>query len=250
MFGNHERASTPRQPRVAGCAGVTAHARVQSVAVQAVAIALLFSGPALAKAPKTDDEKGLYYIGVMVSQNLGGFDLTPDEAAMVVSGIQDALAGKTKDIDHQAYSPLAQSFAQTRSAEVLEREKVKSKEFLAEAAKAKGAKTTDSGLIYTVVTEGSGEPPSPTDTVRVHYHGTLRDGTVFDSSVQRGQPAEFPLNRVIPCWTEGVTMMKPGGKTKLVCPAEIAYGDRGSPPLILGGAALTFDVELIEVVAP
>jgi FKBP-type peptidyl-prolyl cis-trans isomerase FkpA len=168
---------------------------------------------------------------------------------MVLSGIQDALNGKTEDIDHEAYSPLAQSFAQTRSAEVLEREKVETKEFLSEAGKAKGAKTTESGLIYTELSAGNGTSPSPTDTVKVHYHGTLRDGTVFDSSVKRGQPAEFPLNRVIPCWTEAVSLMKPGGKSKLVCPPDIAYGDRGSPPVIPGGAALTFEVELIEVVS-
>ena len=81
----------------------------------------------------------------------------------------------------------------------------------------------------------------------VHYHGTLRDGTVFDSSVQRGQPAEFPLNRVIPCWTEGVQKIKVGGKGQLVCPSDIAYGDRGSPPKIKGGAVLVFEVELLAI---
>ena len=89
----------------------------------------------------------------------------------------------------------------------------------------------------------------PTDTVKVHYHGTLRDGSVFDSSVDRGTPAQFSLNRVIPCWTEGVGMMKVGGKSKLVCPSVIAYGERGAPPKIPGNAALTFEVELIEIVS-
>jgi len=83
--------------------------------------------------------------------------------------------------------------------------------------------------------------------VRVHYHGTLTDGTVFDSSVQRGQPAEFPLNQVIPCWTEGVQRMKVGEKARLVCPSEVAYGDRGAPPNIPGGATLIFDVELLSI---
>ena len=94
---------------------------------------------------------------------------------------------------------------------------------------------------------GSGASPSATDKVKVHYHGTLRDGTVFDSSVERNSPAEFPRNRVIPCWTEGVAKMKVGGKSRLVCPAEIAYGDR-STGRIPGGAALSFEVELIEIV--
>ena len=95
---------------------------------------------------------------------------------------------------------------------------------------------------------GTGDSPKDTDTVKVHYHGTLRDGTVFDSSVERGTPAQFPLNRVIPCWTEGVQKMKVGGKGRLTCPASIAYGDRGAPPKIKPGAALAFEVELLEIV--
>jgi FKBP-type peptidyl-prolyl cis-trans isomerase len=99
-----------------------------------------------------------------------------------------------------------------------------------------------------VVKEGSGASPAASDTVKVHYHGTLRDGSVFDSSVDRGTPAEFPLNRVIPCWTEAVQGMKVGEKAHITCPSEIAYGDRGMPPAIKGGTALAFDVELIEIV--
>jgi FKBP-type peptidyl-prolyl cis-trans isomerase FkpA len=112
-----------------------------------------------------------------------------------------------------------------------------------------GAQVQSSGLVYFEVEAGSGESPAVTDTVKVHYHGTLANGAVFDSSVARGEPAEFPLNRVIACWTEGVAMMKVGGKAKLVCPPGIAYGDRGAPPSIPGGAVLTFEVELLEIVA-
>jgi FKBP-type peptidyl-prolyl cis-trans isomerase len=126
-------------------------------------------------------------------------------------------------------------------------ERVAAVEFLTAEAAKKDAKTTESGLIYTVINAGKGASPSATDKVRVHYHGTLRDGTVFDSSVERGEPAEFPLNRVIACWTEGVAMMKEGGKSLLICPAEIAYGDR-STGRIPAGAALSFEVELIEIV--
>jgi FKBP-type peptidyl-prolyl cis-trans isomerase FkpA/FKBP-type peptidyl-prolyl cis-trans isomerase FklB len=120
--------------------------------------------------------------------------------------------------------------------------------FLEKAAKEKGARKTPSGLVVIELKPGTGETPAATDRVKVHYHGTLSDGTVFDSSVDRGQPATFPLNRVIPCWTEGVQTIKVGGKSRLVCPAAIAYGDRGAPPKIKPGATLVFDVELIEIV--
>jgi len=106
---------------------------------------------------------------------------------------------------------------------------------------------TASGLIYTELKAGSGPSPTATDTVKVNYRGTLADGTEFDSSYKRGQPAEFPLNRVIPCWTEGVQKMKVGGKAKLVCPPSIAYGDRGAGKAVPPGATLTFEVELLDI---
>ncbi|HEX4986215.1 MAG TPA: FKBP-type peptidyl-prolyl cis-trans isomerase [Burkholderiales bacterium] len=109
-------------------------------------------------------------------------------------------------------------------------------------------KKTASGALITTIKEGKGPSPKATDTVKVHYTGTLVDGTVFDSSVQRGQPATFPLSKVIKCWTEGLQEIKVGGKAKLVCPASIAYGDRGSPPVIKSGATLVFEVELLEIV--
>ncbi len=116
------------------------------------------------------------------------------------------------------------------------------------AAKEPGATVTASGLVYRAISEGQGANPKATDTVRVHYRGTLPDGMEFDSSHKRGQPAEFPLNRVVPCWTEGVQLMKTGGKAKLTCPSAIAYGARGTP----GGpipphATLVFEVELIAI---
>ncbi|RPJ27722.1 MAG: FKBP-type peptidyl-prolyl cis-trans isomerase, partial [Planctomycetaceae bacterium] len=105
-----------------------------------------------------------------------------------------------------------------------------------------------SGLQYQVLRAGNGPSPKATDSIKVHYEGTLLDGTVFDSSVKRGEPATFPLNQVIKCWTEGLQLMKVGGKSKLVCPSAIAYGDRGSPPTIKPGATLVFEVELLEIV--
>jgi FKBP-type peptidyl-prolyl cis-trans isomerase FkpA len=109
------------------------------------------------------------------------------------------------------------------------------------------AVTTKSGLVYQSLKEGSGKAPAATDTVRVHYRGTLADGREFDSSYKRGEPTEFPLNRVIPCWTEGVQLMKPGGKARLTCPPAIAYGDRGAGGVIPPNATLQFEIELLTV---
>ena len=117
---------------------------------------------------------------------------------------------------------------------------------LAAAAKEAGAVKTDSGLVYKSLSEGKGASPAATDVVKVNYAGTLTDGKKFDASADHGGPIEFPLNRVIPCWTEGVQKMKVGGKAKLVCPSETAYGDRGQGP-IPGGAALMFEVELLGI---
>ena len=118
--------------------------------------------------------------------------------------------------------------------------------YLEKAAAEPGAQKTASGLIYRELTAGSGASPKATDTVKVHYRGTLVDGKEFDSSYG-GKPAEFPLNRVIKCWTEGVQMMKVGGKSRLVCPSNLAYGDRGAPPDIPGGATLIFEIELLGI---
>jgi FKBP-type peptidyl-prolyl cis-trans isomerase FkpA len=115
------------------------------------------------------------------------------------------------------------------------------------AQQAPAAVTTKSGLVYQSLKEGSGASPAATDVVKVHYRGTLPDGKEFDSSYKRGEPTEFPLNRVIPCWTEGVQMMKPGGKAKLTCPPAIAYGERGAGGVIPPNATLVFEVELISV---
>lgn len=122
--------------------------------------------------------------------------------------------------------------------------------FIASAALAQptaGAVTTKSGLVYQSLKDGSGAAPAATDTVRVHYRGTFSDGREFDSSYKRGEPTEFPLNRVIPCWTEGVQLMKPGGKARLTCPPAIAYGERGAGGVIPPNATLQFEIELLSV---
>jgi FKBP-type peptidyl-prolyl cis-trans isomerase FkpA len=122
-----------------------------------------------------------------------------------------------------------------------------SKAFLDKAAAEPGASRTASGLVYRELRAGTGASPKATDTVKVNYRGTLTDGTEFDSSYKRNEPAEFPLNQVIPCWTEGVQKMRVGGKSRLVCPSNIAYGEEGHPPVIPGGATLVFEIELLSV---
>ncbi|KZZ45380.1 peptidylprolyl isomerase [Thalassolituus sp. HI0120] len=134
----------------------------------------------------------------------------------------------------------------TNNKKMAEDNKSKAKDFWTENASKEGVEQTRSGLQYLVLEEGSGNTPAATDMVKVHYHGTLLDGSVFDSSVDRGQPISFGLNQVIPGWTEGLQLMKEGGKTRLFIPSELAYGDRAAgtiPP----GSLLIFDVELIEV---
>ena len=136
---------------------------------------------------------------------------------------------------------------QGRSSAAADKEKNASKDFLAKAAQEKGAEKTPSGLVIRITRPGNGPSPKATDKVKVNYEGRLINGTVFDSSYKRGQPAEFPLNGVIKCWTEGVQRMHVGEEAELVCPSDIAYGDHGHPPTIPGGATLVFKVELLGI---
>jgi FKBP-type peptidyl-prolyl cis-trans isomerase FkpA len=202
-----------------------------------------------AQTLETDDQKTLYALGVALSRNLASFNLTPDELKLVEAGLADGVSGKEPKVDMNTFGPKIQAFAKARSTAAAEKEKSASKGFLDKAAGEKGAQKLSSGVIYSETKAGSGEQPKATDRVKVHYHGTLTDGTVFDSSVDRGEPVTFPLNGVIPCWTEGVQKMKVGGKAKLVCPSDTAYGDRGAPPKIKPGATLVFDVELLGIEA-
>ena len=197
---------------------------------------------------ETEDQKTLYAIGLVVAQNLSQLGLSAEELEIVERGIADSVLGRTPKVDLQTYGPKLGAFVQARASAQAQVEKGKSAEFVQAAAAETGAETTDSGLVYREIKAGDGANPTATDTVKVHYHGTLRDGSVFDSSVDRGEPVQFGLNQVIPCWTEGVQKMKVGGKSRLVCPSAIAYGDQGRPG-IPPGAVLNFEVELLEIVA-
>jgi FKBP-type peptidyl-prolyl cis-trans isomerase FkpA/FKBP-type peptidyl-prolyl cis-trans isomerase FklB len=213
------------------------------VAVLATVTVAAAAGP----EPTTEEQKVLYALGIAVSQSLTTFNLSETELEMVKVGISDGVLHKTPKADLQLYGPRLQELQRTRMAAVAAEEKKAGQAFLAKAAAEQGATKTASGLIIKTLTPGKGASPKPTDKVKVHYQGTLTDGTVFDSSVQRGEPVTFPLNGVIPCWIEGVQMMKVGGKSRLVCPASLAYGDRGAPPRIKPGATLVFEVELLAI---
>ena len=198
--------------------------------------------------PQTDDEKTLYAVGLVLSRSLRDFDMSPAELEVVRRAIADAYAGKPA-LDLDEWGPKIQALANLRGERILAREKEAGAAFLTKAAAGANAVRTDSGLVYVETTPGSGASPAATDRVKVQYRGTLINGTEFDSSYARNEPAEFALSGVIRCWTEGVQRMKVGGKARLVCPSDLAYGDRGNDD-IPGGAALVFDIELLDVVSP
>ena len=204
-------------------------------------------GSSDASGTPTEDDKTFYAIGVMAGMGVAEFSLTEAEFEWVARGVADAAMGRETLAKPEDYMPAIQTIYTARMASANAEEAAASAEFLEREAAAEGAVQSESGLIMQVLVAGEGEQPEPTNEVRVHYHGTLRDGTVFDSSVDRGEAAQFPLDRVIPCWTEALTQMKVGGKSRIVCPASIAYGVRGMGA-IPGDAALVFEVELLEIV--
>lgn len=198
-----------------------------------------------AAEPQTEEQKAFYALGVAISRNLASFNLTPAELELVKAGLTDGATGKST-IDLEAYVQKLSELQTARMTETAAAERKTGQAFADKAAKEKGATKTESGIVIKSLKEGSGASPSASDTVQVHYHGTTPDGAVFDSSVERKQPATFPLNGVIPCWTEALQTMKVGGKSRIVCPPDLAYGDRGTPN-IKPGSTLVFDVELLDV---
>ncbi|MCF6176855.1 MAG: FKBP-type peptidyl-prolyl cis-trans isomerase [Victivallaceae bacterium] len=205
---------------------------------------------------KTEVEKSSYALGVNMGQSIQQFPFELDKAALV-HGFSDMVNGAGLKIDQEEYGKLmhalqtkmqeAQQSQNDAMKDVMAKNKTSQQEFIAKNAEEDGIKTTASGMQYQVMTDGAGATPTKEDTVRVHYTGTLLDGTVFDSSVERGQPAEFGVGQVIAGWTEALQDMKVGSKHKLFIPSELAYGDRGAGQHIEPGSMLIFEVELLAI---
>ncbi|KFE70277.1 FKBP-type peptidyl-prolyl cis-trans isomerase [Hyalangium minutum] len=199
------------------------------------------AAPSASAQPQTDEEKTMYAYGFQFGKSLGVLALSPQELEMLKKGLTDAHNNAQPVVNVEEFGPKIQTLARTRQNVVSER-------FLENAAKEKGAQKLPSGIIYQELKAGTGSSPKASDTVAVHYRGTLTSGEEFDSSYKRNQVAEFPLNGVIACWTEGVQKMKVGGKAKLTCPANKAYGERPPPgSKIPPNAVLQFEIELVNI---
>ncbi len=220
-----------------------------SIALSLALLATLAS--AADPAPLTDEvSKTSYALGYQIGRDVRGVEIRPDA---IVKGLQDGAAGTKAQLSAEEITTLMQKLQKdaeaqraARQVEHLKSAAAAGAAFLAENAKKPGVTTTASGLQYKVITPGTGKKPAASDTVTVNYRGTLVDGAEFDSSYSRGRPATFPLSGVIAGWTEGVQLMQEGGKSQLVLPASLAYGDQGE----LAGQVLIFEVELIKVGAP
>ncbi|MBI5665642.1 MAG: FKBP-type peptidyl-prolyl cis-trans isomerase [Nitrospirae bacterium] len=206
-----------------------------------------------AKVLKTERDKISYGIGMDIGENMKrqSIDIDPD---MLAQGIKDVFSGGKLLLTEEEFKNTMENFRKDMMAkqkmqmqEMSDKNKKDGEAFLAENKKKEGVKTLPSGLQYKVIKEGDGDLPKATDTVTVHYKGTLIDGTEFDSSYSRGEPATFPVNGVIPGWTEALQLMKAGSKWQLFIPAGLAYGERGAGGKIGPNSALVFDVELISI---
>lgn len=212
--------------------------------------------PVKAEDLKTDAQKFGYAIGVDLANSLKQVKDDVDVKSLV-AGLESTMAGTTPVLDdatrEQVKNSVAEKIQKKQTEErtaAANKAKEEGEKFLAENGKKAGVKTTASGLQYEVIKEGAGESPKATDTVTVHYKGTLINGEVFDSSIERGQPVSFPLANVIPGWTEGLQLMKPGAKYKFAIPAALAYGERGAGVKIGPNSTLIFEVELLQLGEP
>lgn len=198
---------------------------------------------------KTAADTASYYIGYMYGSGMQRMGMKDPNMAAVVAGINTALQKKETSTDPQAMEMYLNNYFQQLSMRRAEENAENGKKFLAENAKKSGVDTLSDGIQYKVIKKGDGATPTETDVVKVHYKGTLIDGTEFDSSIKRGEPAEFQLNRVIPGWTKALKQMPVGSKWEIFIPADQAYGPRGGGP-IGPNETLIFEVELLDIVTP
>jgi len=199
------------------------------------------------KKPETEMEKVSYSLGVNMASSVKSQGLESIDANAVAKAFNDVFEGKDLDISEEESMSILQEFFGKIQAEKSAKANEAGKTYLAENAKKEGVTTTESGLQYEVINSGKGAKPNPSDQVTVHYHGTLLDGTVFDSSVDRGEPATFGVTQVIKGWTEALQLMSIGDKWKLTIPSDLAYGDQGAGGMIGPGATLVFEVELLGI---
>ncbi len=199
---------------------------------------------------KTDADKVSYGIGLQLGQQVKGQSFPDFSLDALIIGLSDIFNEKPlrfpEDEMQAAFSAINQ-LVQAEAANASESNKAVGQAFLEDNAKKDGVITTESGLQYEIITEGTGPKPGQSDMVVTHYHGTLIDGSVFDSSVSRGEPAQFPVNGVIQGWIEALQLMPVGSKWRLAIPSDLAYGDQGSAPVIGPGATLIFEIELLEI---
>lgn len=199
-------------------------------------------------ALETDDDKTLYAMGLVISRNLASLQFSEDELAKIQAGIEDGSLGREAQVEIQTFGPKIDGMIQARLQEVAAAQRAEGEAMVAAAAGEAGAETLPTGMVYKEITPGNGASPAADETVVIHYTGSLADGSVFDDS-RKGdpEPVTFNLGRVIPCFRDGILKMKVGGTSKLTCPTDLAYGDRGSPPAVPPGASLSFEVELVEI---
>ena len=215
----------------------------------ALAIALTFVVSSASAADMTEHQKVLYAIGQVLADQVGVFALTPDELKSVQQGLHDGVTGAKSAVDMSVYGPKIKPLAEERAAAAAKKSETQGEALIARAAAEKGATKGAGGIVYRSLRAGSGATPKADDTVSVNYRGTLPDGKEFDSSYKRGKPADLPLGNVIACWRTGLQMMKVGGKAKLTCPPQTAYGDHSVGGVIPPNSTLTFEIELLGIKA-
>lgn len=204
------------------------------------------TGSGATVTPRNDDERALYVLGTVLGTRLGEFNLTPREASIVARGMSDTVAGVHPLVDAERFGPHIRELQRARSAARSAQTQQEGTRYVEQAAREAGAQRLPQGIVFRELLAGTGAQPTATDEVSVNYRGTLINGTEFDSSYTRHQPATFTLSGVIPCWTQGLQHMRVGGRARIVCPPEAAYGDRAQRS-IPAGSTLVFEVELVSI---